>query len=151
MPPQSARLFVAAFALCCGAASRALVQPVPDGMPTYAQFEQTIQGYPYHASGERAAKVRSGLAAMKRCIEKSKVQALLGVPDFSQLAFGPKGPGDKWLGSSWVYYLSKQSRLTNENDSSVTVYFDTNGLCHWVAPRHIDGAKEIGSVSEKCA
>ena len=83
-------------------------------------------------------------------MSKSEIHALLGAPDFSQLDFGPKGPNEKWLGSSWMYYLSKRGPGVNLNDPRVEIFFDTNDRAQWIVPGGIKGAQEIGSVNERC-
>jgi hypothetical protein len=119
-------------------------------IPTYDEFESKIHLYPYHAKPERSGKIISGLASLKVCMNKMQIHPLLGKPDYTRINYGPKGPGEKLLGSSWMYYLSKKSDLVNINDSTVEVFFDTNDRAYWVIPHHIDGALEIGGVREKC-
>ena len=150
LPRGGIQFFIVGFAFYCLCVVSLSAQPRSDGMSSYEQFEQTIQSYPYKASAERTAKVKAGLTLVRWCMAKSGIQTLLGAPDFSGLDFGPKGPRERWLGSHWTYYLSKQWRGVNENDSSVTVYFDTKGFSHWVVPHHIDGAMEIGGVGVRC-
>ena len=141
---------IAFLAVCLLVSPESFAQPTADGMPTYEVFQKTIGQYPYHAKTERKAKIISGIAALKVCMDKKQIQSLIGAPDYSRVSYGPKGPGEKWLGTSWKYYLTKQSSLVNSNDSAVEVFFDTNNRAHWIVPRHIDGASEIGAVSGKC-
>jgi hypothetical protein len=140
----------ALLAFCLLVSHESFAQPVADGMPSYEEFEKKISLYPYRAEAERAAKIKSGIAALKVCMGKEQVQSKIGVPDYSRASYGPKGPSEKWLGSSWTYYLAKQSSLVNTNDSTVEVFFDTKNRAHWIVPHHIDGAHEIGAVSVKC-
>ena len=137
-------------AVCLLASSESIAQPVADGMPSYEEFEKKISQYPYRAKVERVSKIKSGIAALKVCMDKEQVQAQIGVPDYSRASYGPKGPSEKWLGSSWTYYLTKQSSLVNTNDSTVVVFFDTKNRAHWIVPHHVDGGHEIGAVSVKC-
>jgi len=125
-------------------------KPVADGMPTYEEFERNIGDYPYRAKSERVAKIISGIPALTECMDKNQIQSLIGTPDYSSSSYGPKGPGEKWLGTSWMYYLTKQSSLVNTNDSTVEVFFDTKNRAHWIVPHHVDGGHEIGAVSAKC-
>jgi hypothetical protein len=126
------------------------VKPMPDGMPIYQEFEARIKEYPYIAPSERSVKILAGLPKLKRCMNKASIEALLGVPDYSDINYGPKGPGEHWLGSSWTYYLSKRSTLVNENDPCIQIFFDTDGHAQWIVPRNVKDAYEIGRVGEKC-
>lgn len=126
------------------------VKPLMDGMPTFQEFDARIKEYPYVAPDERSTKILAGLPKLERCMNKASIEALLGMPDFSELNYGPKGPGEHWLGSSWTYYLSKRSTLVNENDPCIQIFFDTGGHVSWIVPRNIKGAHEIGGVGEKC-
>ena len=140
----------ALLAFCLLVSHESFAQPVADGMPTYEEFEKTIAQYPHHAKSERKTKIISGIAALKVCMDKIQVQSLIGAPDYSSTSYGPKGPGEKWLGTSWMYYLTKQSSLVNTNDSTVEVFFDTKNRAHWIVPHHVDGGHEVGAVSVKC-
>lgn len=119
-------------------------QPVPDGMPTAEKFEKGIKQYPYSAPPERIAKITTGLTKVERDMTKQQILNLLGQPDYSRLDYGPKGPGEKWLGSSWVYWLSKRDNGINMNDPCVHVFFDTKDRADWIVPSNIHGAHEIG-------
>ena len=123
---------------------------IPDGMPTAEEFEKGIQKYPYSAPPERTASVVTGLTKVERYMSKQQILDLLGRPDYSSINYGPKGPGEKWLGSSWTYWLSKRDSGVNVYDPCVEVFFNTNGLADWIAPSNIAGAHEIGGPrSEK--
>jgi len=137
--------------LSFAAMSSASDTPVPDGMPTYQQFENKVRLYPYQASPERAQKIRAGSGQLQNCMNKQQVSALLGLPDFSQLSYGPKGPREKWLGSTWVYYLAKQNSSTNLNDPNIEIFFDTTDRAQWIVPSHIKGARELGSPKHQCS
>jgi hypothetical protein len=123
---------------------------IPDGMQTYNDFEKNIAQYPFIASQERRTRIIAGLKKVELCMKKEQILKLLGPPDFSDINYGPKGPGEKWIGSSWMYYISKQSELVNLNDPRVEVFFDTNDRAHWIAPSHIEGAHELGKAGKKC-
>ncbi len=131
--------------------AQAPLGPASDGRPTFADFEKRVGGYPYKASPERTAAIKKGLPLLKKCMTKTEVDSLLGAPDFSQSNFGPKGPGEKWLGFGWTYYLAKRAETTNLNDPRVEIFFDTSDRAHWIVPSHIDGSHEIGAPNEKCA
>jgi hypothetical protein len=122
---------------------------VPDGMPTSEEFEKGIQKYPYSASPERSAIVVSGLKKAERYMTKQQVLNLLGRPEYSSIIYGPKGLGERWLGSSWTYWLSKRDSGVNMYDPCVVVFFNTNGLADWIVPSNIAGAHEIGGPREK--
>jgi len=81
---------------------------------------------------------------------KAELETLLGPPDFSRLDFGPKGPGEKWLGSSWTYYLAKRDSSANEYDPRIQVYFDREDRAHWIAVTNVPGAKSLGGGHVKC-
>ncbi|MEO8674247.1 MAG: hypothetical protein ABI569_01635 [Casimicrobiaceae bacterium] len=106
--------------------------------------------FPYIAPPERAATIRAGLAHLKRCANKAAVRSLLGEPDFGRATRAAKGPGDKWIGSSWVYYLSKKDSGANRSDSRVEIFFDTGERAIWIAPSHVEGVREIGAFGDRC-
>ena len=122
---------------------------LPDGMPTPEEFEKGIQKYPYSSSPERTATIVAGLKKAERYMSKQQILGLLGRPDYSSIDYGPKGPGDKWLGSSWTYWLSKRDSGANVYDPCVEVFFNTNGLADWIVPSNINGAHEIGGPRQK--
>ena len=142
---------VALGVLCSGNSVLPDPKPQSDGMPTYQDFENKIQQYPYSASPERVRQIVGGIFKVTGCMTKAQIEVLLGQPDYSQLDYGPKGPGEKWLGSHWMYYISKRNSGTNLYDPSVEVFFDTSGRAHWIIPSHINGAQEIGTAGEKCS
>ena len=125
-------------------------KPVSDNMPSYEEFAANVNAYPYVASSERVAKITAGIPHLEKCMDKTSIEELLGKPDYSRLSYGPKGPREKWLGSSWTYYMFKESDSTNNNDPSVQVFFDTSGKAHWIVLQNINGAHEIGSVQDQC-
>lgn len=81
---------------------------------------------------------------------KDEISALLGAPDFSEIGYGPKGPNARWNGLWWMYFVSKQSDLSNMKDPAVEIFFDTTDRAHWIVPHGIEGASEIGSVEVAC-
>ena len=114
-------------------------------MPSAQESERGISRYPYNAPFERVAKIKAGLKTLALCMTKMQTKGLMGAPDFSE-----KGPGEKWRGSNWVYYVSKHSERMNLNDSTVEVFFDTADRVQWIAPSRVEGAKELGSPEKKC-
>jgi len=134
----------------CWSASVPDTRAIPDGMQSYNDFEKKITRYPYIASKERSDKIVAGLKKVEVCMNKKQIMQLLGPPDYSQINYGPKGPGEKWLGSSWMYFLSKESELVNRNDPSVSVSFDTKDRAQWIAPSNVEGAYEIGTPGKEC-
>jgi hypothetical protein len=92
-----------------------------------------------------------GLKSIRQCMSNTEVQALLGRPDFSQSGFGPKGPNEQWLGFSWKCYLAKKDAdITNSNDPSVQVFFDTSDRAIWIVPIQIAGEEELGAYNALC-
>jgi hypothetical protein len=150
MRQSSSVLLPLAFALCVAVSSVA-AQPSLDGIQSYEAFAQAVTKYPYSASPERVARIKAGLSRVTRCMAKSTIQSLLGAPDYGDLNVGPKGPGERWLGSTWVYYISKHDRGVNENDVSLQIFFDTRDRAHRIVPAHIEGAKVTGALRETCA
>jgi hypothetical protein len=142
--------FVTFVAVCLLVFLEGFAQPVADGMQTYEEFERKITQYPYHAKPKRMAKIISGIVKLRICMDKQQIQSLLGSPDYSRTLYGPKGPGEKWLGTSWMYFLTQESDLVNTNDSTVEVFFDTKNRAHWIVPQQIKEAREIGSFNAKC-
>jgi hypothetical protein len=121
----------------------------PDGQPTYEQFAARVKTFPYVASPERARVVRSGAHKLTLCMDKATVLAVLGAPDYSSQAWGPKGPAEKFLGHSWSYALTKQ-KLANDKDEHVTISFDANGRAHWVYAVGIEGFTALGDPRHHC-
>lgn len=134
----------------CWAATVPDPRAIPDGMQTYKDFERNISQYPYVASQERSTKIVAGLKKVSLCMKKEQILKLLGPPDYSQINYGSKGPEEKWQGSSWMYYLSKQSHLVNLNDPRVEVFFDTNDCANWIVPSHIEDGRELGTPGKGC-
>ena len=79
------------------------------------------------ASPERRARVYAGYEKLEPGMSKDQVAALIGEPDYSEAGYGPKGPGERWLGSSWTYWLGKQDDGVNLYDPMVEVFFGTDG------------------------
>ena len=125
-------------------------QPVPDGMPSYDEFEAQITKYPYIALPERKNKIKLGIQRLTKCMNKSSVEELLGQPDYSKQSYGPKGPNEKWLGSNWTYYVFKESELVNLNDTMIHVFFNIADRAHWIVSSNFEGVSNIGGVQEKC-
>ncbi len=120
--------------------------------PSYKDFEKRVGAYPYLAAPPRAEKIRAGTSQLRRCQSKAEVQALLGVPDFGDLLYGPKGADEDLLGSSWTYYLAKRSELSNEFYSRVSIFFDVNDRIKGARVVGIAGVSDIDGLSgEKCA
>jgi hypothetical protein len=137
-------------ASACADIAYANTQPVPDGMPSTAEFLKSAAPYPYLAPPQRAARITSGAQRLAPCMTKSMVEGVLGRPDYSRLNYGPKGPGEKWLGSSWAYYLAKRDSGANEYDPRVDIFFDRNDRAHWIVIVGIPGAKSIAAPNDRC-
>ena len=159
-PLMRAALLCLWLAGCTGTPNSASLPPAPTptpvGAPEYAEFAETIAQYPYHAPRQRVAKVTSGLGHVKKCMTKSRIRSLLGAADYGRRDYGPKGPHERWLGSSWTYILSMQDQAAMNDDKAalneqVKVFFDTNDRAVWIAPYNIANAKEIGGPGEKCS
>jgi hypothetical protein len=77
---------------------------------------------------------------------KKEVSALLGDPDYSEIVFGPKDPGEHWLGSSWHCALFiREEDLVNVNDPAIFISFGTDGLLSWASPSGLPQLSEIGT------
>lgn len=113
-------------------------------------FVSGIRSYPYTAPAERRARIAEGAKLLHWCMTKDEVSRLLGAPDYSEINYGPKGPGERWLGSSWMFYISMQSDKVNLKDPRVEILFDTTDRAHWLAPTGIEGANEIGAPDAVC-
>lgn len=122
-----------------------------DSYPDAKTFEESIKRYPYVASTARVARITKGTKELQRCMTKQEISALLGPPDASQTDYGPKGPNAWWLGSNWVFYVSKRSDMVNLEDPRVEIFFDTKDRATWIVPTGIVGAREIGFVNVGCA
>jgi hypothetical protein len=148
--PALAALIAACWVLCSGSSVLPDPKPQGDGMPTYQEFENKIGRYPYSASPERVRRIVAGISKVTHCMTKAQIRALLGEPEYSRLDYGPKGPGEKWLGSDWTFYISKRDSGANLNDPRVEIFFDTHDRAHWIAPTRIEAAHEIGGPSSRC-
>jgi hypothetical protein len=126
-----------------------LTQHVSDGQKSYEEFQATIKSFPYSTSPERRDLVVKNYPGLRVGMTKQQVAALIGNPDYSQQNYGPKGPGEHWLGSSWNYVLFKREDSSNENDPTVEVFFGTDYLLFWAAPSGISGLSEVGSCCQK--
>jgi hypothetical protein len=129
---------------------QAVAEPVSDGLPRSEDFDDIVRQYPYRAPAARRAKIVSGFTWIAPCMLRKDIATLMGHPDDSQIDFGPKGPGEKWIGSSWTYYLEKQSAMINEHDAKVEINFDTENRVVWATSYGFDGAREVGNVQGKC-
>ena len=119
--------------------------PVSDGQKSYGEFRATIKSFPYSASPERRDLVVNNFPELRVGMTKPQVAALIGNPDYSHQAYGPKGPGEHWQGSRWDYVLFKRAGDVNENDPNVEVFFGTDGFVKWAVPSGISGLSEVGS------
>jgi hypothetical protein len=126
---------------------RPALTPQPDGKNTYEEFAAAIKSYPYEASQARKDRIVKSFPRLAAGMSKDQIAALIGDPDYSQLDYGPKGPGEKWLGSSWTYWLHKRDDGVNMNDPCLEIFFGTDGRANWIVPTSIDGLKEKGGVS----
>ena len=135
--------------LSCGKNEREATQiPDRDGKRSYADFKQAVGSFPYTAPEERQSRIRKGYAQLAVGATKEQVASALGEPDYSQNNFSKDGK-PKWLGSSWLYYLSKRSDGANSFDPVVHVFFGTDGRATWIVPSNIDGLNEMGSPSTR--
>ena len=122
-----------------------------DSYPDERAFNSGIKQYPYKATAERVKRIVDGVPSLESCMTKEEVHALLGAPDYSDVSYGPKGPHAHWLGSVWMFYISKQSDGGNVKDPRVEVFFDTTDRAKWIVPTGIAGTHEIGSPEAICA
>ena len=123
--------------------------PLSDGQTSYDQFRTTIKSFPYSTSPARRDLVVNNYPSLQVGMTKPKVAALIGNPDYSDQDYGPKGPGEHWLGSHWGYVLFKRGDDVSENDPNVEVFFGTDGLVNWAVPSSISGLSEVGSCCNK--
>ncbi|GLQ87138.1 hypothetical protein GCM10007898_07040 [Dyella flagellata] len=121
-----------------------------DAYPDARAFLSSIKRYPYVASMERAARITAGAKELRRCMTKGEVGASLGAPDYAEVSYGPKGPNARWLGSSWVFYISKRSDDVNLNDPRLEVFFDTANRAQWIVPAGIEGVNVLGAPNFVC-
>jgi len=129
----------------CGTAMAAQDNtPVPDGEHSYQEFRATISSFPYSAPSERKRRILTRYPRLRIGMTKHQVAELLGKPDYSQLTFGPKGPGEHWNGSFWTYHLYMRDDNGNEFDPALYVGFGTDGLVDWAAPSGIGSLSKLG-------
>jgi uncharacterized repeat protein (TIGR03803 family) len=101
-------------------------------------------GYPYEASQVRKDRIVKNFPKLEIGMSKERVAELIGDPDFSRLDY-TKGPKEKWLGSTWTYWLRKRDSGVNVYDPCLEISFWTNDRAQWIVPSNIEGLKEKGS------
>ncbi|WP_035356340.1 hypothetical protein [Edaphobacter aggregans] len=143
---QFALLCLLTYALPVLAASD---KPVPDGQKSYKEFRATIKSFPFSASAERKKQIGENYPSLRVGMTKKQVAALIGNPDYSELDFGPKGPGEHWLGSHWMYALFVREDSVNEKDPNIEIFFGTGDLVSWVVPSGLSGLSEIGECCKR--
>ena len=119
----------------------------PDGQKSYEEFHATIKSFRYSAPAERKERLLKNYASLRVGMTKNEVSALIGDPDYSEIAFGPKGPGEHWLGSDWNYVLFKEEDVTTS--IGIFISFGTDGLLRWAAPSRLPQFSEIGSCCKQ--
>jgi hypothetical protein len=117
--------------LSCKNRSQPPQNPTPVGARAYEEFAATIKSYPYDASPETKIRVLKGYPKLEIGMTKAQVRSIIGEPDYGQQSYGPKGPNERWLGSSWTYYLRMRDALATE-DSHVELFFGTDGKTDWI-------------------
>lgn len=106
-----------------------------DGQKSYEEFMAGITGTRYEAPEERKQNIFSNYSRLRVGMTKQEIASIIGTPDYSQASYGPKGPGEKWLGWSWSYYLVwPDTRFVNEaQDELIQIFFDTKDRATWIA------------------
>ena len=114
-----------------GCSRPSLTQPPSPspGMPTYTDFMAANPGPAYSALEARRSTLIREVDRIQVGMTMKEVSTILGTPDYSRSNFGPKGPGEHFLGWSWMYYITKPDmRLVNEiKDKCVHVFFNEYG------------------------
>lgn len=128
-----------------GCRYKPVIRHVSDGQKNYEEFRTTIKSFPDSTSAEHRNLVVKNYPSLRVGMTKSQVTELIGNPDYSEQNYGPKGPGEHWLGTYWAYVLFKRGDDVNENDPNVQVFFGTDGLVNWAVPSGISGLSEVGS------
>ncbi len=127
------------------ALKKAEINEVSDTYKNYNEFISSIQKFPYTANDVQKQKIIGHYDKLVTGMTKEQVASLLGVPDFSDLNFGPKGPDMHLLGSAWTYVLSKKSDGLNLNDQELFISYDKSNRLKWAVPRNLGSLQEIGS------
>lgn len=127
--------------------------PKSDGKKSYKEFVAGVKIFPYEASLSRKDPIIRNYSKLEIGMSKDQIVALIGEPDYSQLSYGPKGPGEKWLGSTWNYFLylndSKSSQLNAKPDQWIEIFFDTEDKAHCIGPSKNLGLEKKGCVSNR--
>jgi hypothetical protein len=121
-------------------------QTVMQSLKDYEEFKESVSSFPYSISAERKDSILKNYKNLHVGITKEQVYALLGKPDYSQTLLGPKGPGEKWLGSKWTYVFLMNEETT---DANIEIYFGTDELTYWIVPTSMDVLPEIGACCKK--
>ena len=107
-----------------------------DGHKSYEEFRAGIKGNSYDAPEARKQKILSNYSRLQAGMTKQEIASIIGAPDYSHANYGPKGPGEKWLGWSWDYILAwPEIEIVNEAQAEwVEIFFDTEDRATWIAP-----------------
>lgn len=123
--------------------------PKNDGKKSYEEFVATVKTFPYEAPLSRKDRIVKKFSELEIGMSKDQVTALIGEPDFSRLDYGPKGPNERWQGSSWSYYLFMRENSANNNDSCLAIHFGVDDHAVLIIPENIDGLIEKASPSHR--
>ena len=103
---------------------------------TYEHFIETADEFTYQTDEDRVSLIVASYPDLAIGMGPNEVAGILGVPDVSQRAYGPKGPGETFIGWSWDYYLSNTTR-------AISIFFNSDAYVNWIIP-NIEGLEEKG-------
>jgi outer membrane protein assembly factor BamE (lipoprotein component of BamABCDE complex) len=133
----------------CNSSHSDVLTPTSDGKEACNNFISSMKNLPYEMPNQRKSHILKNYPNLNVHMTKESVVEILGEPDCSDYLRG-KEPPQKYLGSLWLYYLYKDSRLVNEKkDRGIEIFFGTDGKVRWVVPRNIEGLAEKEQPGEK--
>jgi hypothetical protein len=111
--------------------------PVPLGADTTINIT-----YPYVASPERQRQIREGFPRVRPGASRAQVIEILGTPDEVRPLYEPQVISATRVGTTYWYYLKKESEGTSLKAPVVRVAFDLGEQVTKVDQWGFDGTKE---------
>jgi len=126
-------------------------EPAKYTPPTHEAFNRTAT-YPYVASEERAAKIRAGTPALRRCMPETEIRELLGAPDFGHVSSLDTETGPVPYVQVWHYLLALTDSGFKHEGARVVVWLHLDGKLRAVSVYNMAGLSDIpGLHNEKCS
>jgi hypothetical protein len=98
--------------------------------PTFAQSEvaeKLIKAYPYYASEQRTAQIKSSYKQIQKGMTTEQVKKLLGEPDEIRPAYEPEIWNPNQIGYTHWYLIQRKTDTGSQNDRDeklVRIFYD---------------------------